>query len=157
MAEAGTWVSPTLQAWTRYPRIAALDRRRREGVISAAEEAELQALKERAEIRLDVVRRMLDYGLKERVVPGTDSGVSDLAFGHLDYELQLLCRVGFTPGEALVAATSISAAAIGLDREIGTIERGKAADLVALDGDPTADVQAFSRVVAVFQGGRRFA
>ena len=157
MAEAGTWVSPTLQAWTGYPRIAALDRKCRDGVGTPTEEAELQALEERAEVRLDVVRRMLDAGLKERIVPGTDSGVGDLAFGHLDYELRLLCRVGFTPGEALVAATRISAEAIGLAHEVGTIEPGKAADLVALDGDPTADVHAFSRVAAVFQGGRRIA
>ncbi len=39
--------------------------------------------------------------------------------------------------------------------EIGTVEPGKVADLVALDGDPTEDVGAFSRVVAVFQAGRR--
>ena len=59
------------------------------------------------------------------------------------------------PGEALQAATRISAEAIGLGQELGTIEPGKAADLVAFDGDPTEDVSAFSRVVAVFQEGVR--
>ena len=116
---------------------------------------EEQGLEERAEGRLDVMRKMLDYGLRDRVVPGTDSGVSRLAFGHLDYDLQLLCQVGFSPGEALLSATSISAEACGLGDELGTIEPGKIADLVAFDGDPTEDVSAFSRVVAVFQGGRR--
>ena len=108
-------------------------------------------------MRLDVMRRTLDYCLQERIVPGTDSGVNSLAFGHLDYDLQLLVRVGFTPAEALVAATRISAKAIGLDNEIGTIEPGKIADLVAFEGDPTADVNAFSKVMAVFQAGRRVA
>ena len=101
------------------------------------------------------MRRMLDYDLKERIVPGTDSGVNDLGFGHLDYDLQLLARVGFTPSEALASATRLSAEAIGMGEEIGTIENGKVADLVAFDGDPNADINACSRVVAVFQAGQR--
>ena len=155
MAESGIFVSPTLQAWTRYPAIVALRDVRDSGDASPEEEAELARLEARAETRLDVMRRMLDYCLVERIVPGTDSGVNDLAFGHLDYDLQLLVEVGFTPGEALQAATRISAEAIGLGQELGPIEPGKAADLVAFDGDPTEDVSAFSRVVAVFQGGVR--
>ena len=155
MAEYGIWVSPTLQAWTRYPRIVELTVHRNAGTITPEAETELQKLEERAELRLDVMRRMLDYGMRDRIVPGTDSGVSGLAFGHLDYDLQLLVRVGFTPVEALVAATRISAKAIGLADEIGTIEPGKVADLVAFSGDPTADITAFSCVVAVFQSGRR--
>ncbi|MCZ6677153.1 MAG: amidohydrolase family protein, partial [Candidatus Poribacteria bacterium] len=121
MAESGIWISPTLQAWTRYPRIAALTAKRDAGDISPEEEAELGQLEARAELRLDLMRRMLDYGMRDRIVPGTDSGVGDLAFGHLDYDLQLLVRVGFTPTEALDAATRISAEAIGMKGEIGTI------------------------------------
>jgi imidazolonepropionase-like amidohydrolase len=78
-----------------------------------------------------------------------------LSFGHLDYDLRLLVKVGFTPGEALLSATRISAEAIGLGAEIGTIEKGKVADIVAFKDDPTRDVLAFSEVVAVFQAGRR--
>ncbi len=155
MAECGIWISPTLQAWTRYPRIVELEAKRDDGTIAPDEDTELQELEARAELRLDVMRRMLDYDLRDRIVPGTDSGVGNLAFGHLDYDLQLLARAGFTPLEALTAATRISAEAIGLADEIGTIEPGKVADLVAFDGDPTADITAFSRVVAVFQAGRR--
>ena len=155
MAEAGTWISPTLQVWTKYPRIVELTAKRDSGTFSSEEEREMKELEARAELRLDVMRRMLDYDLRDRIVPGTDSGVGDLAFGHLDYDLQLLVRVGFTPAEALEAATRISADAIGQGEELGTIEAGKVADLVAFDGDPTTDVSAFSRVVAVFQAGRR--
>ena len=155
MAESGIWISPTLQAWTGYPAIVKLTAERDAGTISPEGEAELDRLEERAEVRLDVMRRMLDYGLRDRIVPGTDSGVGDLAFGHIDYDLQLLVRVGFTPAEALASATSISAEAIGMGGEIGVIAPGRVADLAAFDGDPTADVSAFSRVVAVFQGGQR--
>ena len=155
MAEAGVWISPTLQAWTNYPRMVELRGKQTAGTLSPAEEAELQRLEHRAETRLEVMRRMLEYDLRGRIVPGTDSGVGSLAFGHLDYDLQLLVRVGFTPGEALHAATRISAEAIGLGDEIGTIEPGKIADLTVLDGDPMQDVSAFSRVVAVFQAGQQ--
>jgi imidazolonepropionase-like amidohydrolase len=149
------WISPTLQAWTQYPRIAALETKREAGQLGPQEENELQALHLRAEKRLDIMRRTLDYCGKERIVPGTDSGVGNLAFGHLDYDLRLLVQIGFTPGEALLSATRISAAAIGLEKELGTIEVGKIADLVAFKNDPTSDVLAFSEVVAVFQAGVR--
>ena len=155
MAESGIWISPTLQAWTGYPAIVRLTEQREAGTLSPEGEAELDRLEERAEVRLDVMRRMLDYGMRDRIVPGTDSGVGDLAFGHLDYDLQLLVRVGFTPAEALVSATSISAEAIGMGNELGVIAPGKIADLAAFDGDPTVDISAVSRVVAVFQGGQR--
>ena len=155
MAESGIWISPTLQAWTGYPRIVELRTKRDADTISSDETTELRGLETRAEVRLDVMRRMLDYDLRDRIVPGTDSGVGNLAFGHLDYDLQLLVEVGFTPAEALISATRISAEAIGMADEIGTIAPGKIADLVAFETDPTNDVNAFSRVTAVFQAGQR--
>ena len=155
LAESGIWLSPTLQAWTNYPEMVRLRKRRDEGEFDAEEEAALAHLEQRAEKRLDLMRKMLDYCLKERVVPGTDSGVGNLEFGHIDYDLQLLVECGFTPAEALVAATRISAEAAGIAGQVGTIEVGKEADLAAFRGDPTADVAAFSDVRAVFQAGVR--
>jgi imidazolonepropionase-like amidohydrolase len=155
MAESGIWISPTLQAWTRYQQMVKLTAQRDSGIISPAAEKDLEKLERSAERYLDVMRRMLDYGLRDRMVPGSDSGPGDIAFGHLDYDLQLFVRAGFTPAEALLAATRISAEAIGLGDQIGTIEPGKVADLVAFDGDPTSDISAFSRAVAVFQAGQR--
>ena len=155
MVESGIWISPTLQAWTNYPRIVELRTQRDAGQLAAQGEATLQALEARAETRLVVMRQMLEYDLRHRIVPGTDSGVGSLAFGHLDYDLQLLVQVGFTPAEALLSATRISAEACGLADELGTIQVGKMADLVAFAGDPTRDIGAVSQVVAVFQAGQR--
>ena len=155
MAECGIWISPTLQAWTNYGRIVDLEQKRDRGELSPAAESQLQALSDRAEKRLDIMRRMLDYCSIDRIVPGTDSGVGSLAFGHLDYDLRLLVKVGFTPGEALLSATRISAEAIDMADELGTIEPGKIADLAAFKGDPTEDVLALSDVAAVFQAGVR--
>ena len=155
MAECGIWISPTLQAWTNYGSIVDLEQKRDRGELAPAAASQLQALSDRAEKRLDIMRRMLDYCRIDRIVPGTDSGVGSLAFGHLDYDLRLLVKVGFTPGEALLSATRISAEAIDMADELGTIEPGKIADLAAFKGDPTEDVLALSDVAAVFQAGVR--
>jgi imidazolonepropionase-like amidohydrolase len=155
MAESGIWISPTLQAWTNYPRLVELHAKRSLGTISPEEEGILDRMEEDAEGRLEIMRRLLEYDVWERIVPGTDSGVGSLAFGHLDYDLQLLVRVGFTPAQALLSATRVSAEAIGMADELGTIQPGKVADLVAFDGDPTQDISAVSRVTAVFQAGTR--
>lgn len=154
MADSNMYISPTLQAWTRYGRICALRLKRDTGVLTGDQLEELTHMEMRMALRLDIMRRMLDFGMRDRIVPGTDSGVGDLAFGHLDYDLDLLVQVGFTPAEALASATRVSAEAIGMAHEIGTIEPGKVADLVAFDGDPTVDVTACSRVKAVFQAGQ---
>ncbi len=156
MAESGIWISPTLQTSVRYPKILSLRAKRNNGSILPDESDELNALEDRAERRLDIVRKMLDHGLLERIVPGTDSGVASIEFGHLDYDLELLVKVGFTPEQALASATRISAEAIDLTDEIGTLEPGKSADLAVIDGDPTSDITSIGRVIAVFMGGRRY-
>ncbi|MEE2753067.1 MAG: amidohydrolase family protein [Candidatus Latescibacterota bacterium] len=155
MEESRIWISPTLQAWTKYPRIVDLKNQRDLGSLSHDGKIELDRLEKSAEVRLDVMRKLLEYDVKERVLPGTDSGVGMLAFGHLDYDLELLVGVGFSPAEAIVSATRISADAIGMSETIGTIEAGKVADLVAFDGDPSKDIYAARKVRAVFQSGKR--
>lgn len=69
-------------------------------------------------------------------------------------ELVWMVRAGFTPVEALRAATSVNAALLGLDHEIGRIESGYAADLVAVKGDPSRDVQAVRAPAFVMKDGR---
>jgi imidazolonepropionase-like amidohydrolase len=82
------------------------------------------------------IRRALAAGVK--VVAGTDAG----GHGHPPNagELPLLVAAGLTPMQAIQAATGWAAEAVGLGREIGTLEKGKRADLIAVAGDPLADV-----------------
>ena len=155
IAKAGTYVSPTLQVLTDYQRIIRLREDAAHGSLPAKGERELAQLEQTLDAYLDRFRRFLESGIADRVAPGTDCGPFGTAFGHLDYELQLLVAAGYRPAEAVVAATRRAAEAAGLDHEIGTIVPGKLADLVAVDGDPTRDINAISRVVAVFQEGRR--
>jgi imidazolonepropionase-like amidohydrolase len=85
---------------------------------------------------------------------GTDSGGAPFAvFGRTRAEIDNLVKVGMTPFEALCSATAVNARILRLDDKLGTIEPGKLADFVALDGDPLKDTTALQRVQAVVKGG----
>ncbi|HEX7176175.1 MAG TPA: amidohydrolase family protein [Pyrinomonadaceae bacterium] len=87
------------------------------------------------------------------VVAGTDLVVP----GHTIYrELELYVRAGMTPAEALQTATIIPARVMRLDKELGTIERGKFADMILVDADPLADISNLRRVRYVVTGGRLY-
>jgi len=93
-----------------------------------------------------------------RILAGTDTGVLNVFPGRaLHEEIALLVRdAGMTSYEAMRAATIDAASALGLERELGTIEAGKAADLVLLNGNPLQDVSQISRIAAVVVAGRLF-
>jgi imidazolonepropionase-like amidohydrolase len=70
-------------------------------------------------------------------------------------ELALLVEEGkFTPLEALQAATRNPARFLGLEQELGTVEKGKVADLALLDADPLQDVKNTQKIAAVIVGGK---
>ena len=72
-------------------------------------------------------------------------------------ELGLLCEVGFTPLEAIVAGTKTAAECLGWEADIGTLETGKFADVVLCQGDPLTDIHILedhANIALVMQGGR---
>lgn len=77
----------------------------------------------------------------------------DGVHGRPALELQALVKGGYTPAEALRAMSQGGAAVVGLEAEIGTIEPGKWADLVAVSGDPLSDVKALDQVQFVMKAG----
>ena len=97
-------------------------------------------------------KRVQEAGITLAV--GTDAGNPGTLHGPSIYrELQLLSEAGLAPMELLVDVTRNGARAMGWERQIGTLEAGKAADLVALDADPLADVRNYQRVRWVMKGG----
>jgi imidazolonepropionase-like amidohydrolase len=94
-------------------------------------------------------RKALAAGLKMPV--GTDA----VAGGHGQNAREIVARVkaGQRPMDALVGATSLSAASLNLGDTIGTLAPGFEADIVAVPGDPTKDITAVSRVLFVMKGG----
>ena len=122
MAERGVVLTPTLLVYEYHSASPAPHVRERS-----------RALREH---HRESIRRALAAGV--RVVAGTDAG----GHGHPPNagELPLLVAAGLTPMQAIQAATSWAAECVGLEREIGTLEKGKRADLIAVAGDPLADV-----------------
>ncbi|HUQ92202.1 MAG TPA: amidohydrolase family protein [Bryobacteraceae bacterium] len=100
-----------------------------------------------------VVRDMHEAGVK--LLAGTDAGNPDSEPGDsLHRELELLVEAGLTPMAAVQTATRNAAEFLGRLNESGTIEKGKQADLVLLDGNPLEDIRATRRVAAVILNGR---
>ncbi len=93
MRDAGIYLSPTLAAYG-YPTVLAHQRKRDVGGLTLEEEARLAAAEKLVRTQLRHFRRMLDAGLLPQMVVGSDSGCENLAFGHLDYDLQLMVEGG---------------------------------------------------------------
>jgi len=85
---------------------------------------------------------------------GTDIFFGLGKFESLPDELAYMVECGMSAPQALVAATRHGAEALGADDRLGVIARGKLADVVAVEGDPTADIAALDRVALVMQGGQ---
>ncbi|MFN0010840.1 MAG: amidohydrolase family protein [Phycisphaerales bacterium] len=86
-----------------------------------------------------------------KIAFGTDTGVS--AHGGNAREFTLMIAAGMSPTEALVSATITASQLLGLEAQIGTIEVGKAADLVSFRADPTSEPAEFERAAGVIKGG----
>lgn len=110
------------------------------------------------------VRAKIDWRISitgkalEKAVPagvkiafGTDAGVSK--HGRNADEFELMVKHGMTPSQAIVAATTNAADLLGVAGEVGSIEPGKSADLIAVAGDPLADVRTLKQVGFVMRAG----
>ena len=101
--------------------------------------------------QLALVKVMHDAGVP--LVAGTDGAVP----GHsLLRSLELFVQAGLSPMEAIRSATLVAATAMGMERESGTVEVGKRADLVVLDADPLADISKIRTARWVVSNGRMY-
>ena len=92
-----------------------------------------------------------------KLVGGSDCGWSNYPFGDFQGEMLALHSAGLSPLEAIYAGTRSPAAALGIEDSIGTVEPGKEADLLVVNGDPSQDLERLRDVAAVFKGGVRVA
>ncbi|HZU32190.1 MAG TPA: amidohydrolase family protein [Candidatus Angelobacter sp.] len=100
---------------------------------------------------LQTVRILHEAGVP--IVAGTDQAVPGFS---VDREIELYVKAGFTPMEAIQAATLVPARAMGMEKDSGTIEAGKRADVILVDGNPLENISDLRKVSLVFAAGRMF-
>ncbi|MEP6686170.1 MAG: amidohydrolase family protein [Verrucomicrobiota bacterium] len=139
MKAKGTYLVPTLLA-TEYIM----------GKIGSYPPAVATKAKAAAAERSEMFRNAVQIGVK--IAFGTDAGV--YPHGENAKEFALMTGLGMAPIDALRAATSVDAELLGISQTTGTLEKGKRADIIAMPGDPTADITATERVSFVMKEGK---
>lgn len=141
MAERGTFLVPTLMAGESVERFA------KSGVLKGqrAEKALLAAEAMRSAIKLAVKHKV-------KIALGTDSGV--IPHGTNGHEFTLMVEWGgLTPMEAIIAGTMNAATLLGWEKQIGSLEVGKFADIVAVQGNPIQDIRKMETTTFVMKNG----
>ncbi|OGA21536.1 MAG: hypothetical protein A3I02_13400 [Betaproteobacteria bacterium RIFCSPLOWO2_02_FULL_67_26] len=128
--DSGRYVVPTLL----HRSDAAIERRREHG----ASESLVRRMKEIQPSCFETFQRMRSAGI--RIAMGTDMTI-DPEMGQNAKELEIYVRLGMSAMEAITSATRNAADALGMLRELGTLEAGKLADVIAVDGDPSQDIR----------------
>lgn len=139
MKTKGTYLVPTLMAteWilpklTQYP------------------PAVQEKAKAASAARSDMFRNAVKAGVK--IAFGTDAAV--FPHGQNAKEFKLMVDLGMAPADALISATSAAADLLGVGPRVGTLEKGKLADVIAMPGDPISDITATERVSFVMKEGK---
>ncbi len=140
MTERGTWLVPTMMAYDQVVRMEA------EGLLPPGPAAKTRAI---APLVRESHRRAFRSSVP--VAFGTDAGV--FPHGQNAGEFRLMVEAGMAPAKALLTATRHAADALGRLADLGTIETGKIADLVAVRGDPIANIRLMEEVAFVMKGG----
>src|SRR4029077_12511326 len=139
MKQKGTFLTPTLMA--------------SEYIMSKIDQypSTLQAkAREATAARSEMFRNAVKMGV--RISFGTDAAV--FPHGQNAKEFALMTGLGMAPVDALKAATSSDAELLGISENVGTLEKGKLADVIAMPGDPIADITATERVSFVMKEGK---
>jgi imidazolonepropionase-like amidohydrolase len=122
-----------------------------EGAKNGVLEDNLRKDREVAQIQRDNFRKAHKAGV--RMVFGSDAGV--MPHSQVGGQFRTMVQYGMTPMEAIQAATRNGAQALGREKDVGAIAVGRFADIIAVDGDPLADVGELASVDAVVKGGNR--
>ncbi|MCC7106717.1 MAG: amidohydrolase family protein [Chloroflexi bacterium] len=154
LARSGMFVSLTLQA-NGYHTLRRLGSPGRRVRLDPLERSRVDEIDRVTEQKLEVVQRLIGLDMLDRLVLSTDAGPSEVDFGRLHYSVELGVAAGMTPMQAIQAVTAVAATACGVGHLVGTLEPGKEADVVVVDGDPLGDIRALSRVSAVYRAGAR--
>jgi len=146
----GAFVNPTLHV----PRstIWALEHKKADTGLMPAEQAKLDDQSRQFESRMEDARRLTEMGLK--LITGSDSSWGDYMLGNTMYETECLTMAGLSNMQGLQSVTGEAAKALGVDDEVGTLEPGKQADVIAMPGNPDENLNALWDVTDVMMAGK---
>jgi imidazolonepropionase-like amidohydrolase len=148
MAEQGTFFEPNIGVVSQNY----LENKSRYLGIGNFDEQGFRSMKEGIALKLAMFKRALKQP-RLKIIMGTDASAG--AHGQNAREIVYRVQASGQPAmAAIVAATSLNAEALGLERSIGSLVPGMQADLIAVDGDPLRDITALRRVVFVMKGGK---
>ena len=151
LAASEVWLNPTMGLGNaNRVRLANLKSERK---LTPDEEERLERSTVSGENSLAQFSALVKAGVK--LVGGSDCGWSYYPFGDFQGEIMSLHAAGLSPIQAIYAGTRSPAAALGILESIGTVEAGKEADLLVVNGDPSLDLECLRDVAAVFKGGAR--
>ena len=121
--------------------------------LSVREQARLDQSLWELEVRWTHLARLIEMGLK--IITGSDSSWSNYKLGNTVYETECLVQAGMSPMKGIVSITSDAAKSLGIDSVTGSLEPGKAADVIIVDGNPAEDINALWNIAEVFLSGQK--
>ena len=148
IAEQGVFVNPTLgQGVARIRMLEDMQS------LTAAQQAELDAARHTSDARMDHFARMRDAGVV--MAAGSDSAWSYYPMGDYQTDIEAHAMAGMSNMEAIVSATRDAARSCCIDSLVGTLDPGKQADVLVVNGNPLDDLADLRHVADVFLAGSR--
>ena len=153
LAASEVWLNPTMGLGNANREL--LIKIKSERDLTAEEDERLERSTVSGANSLAQFSALVKAGVK--LVGGSDCGWSYYPFGDFQGEIMSLHNAGLSRIDAIHAGTRSPAAALGISDTVGTVEVGKEADLLVVNGDPSQDLESLRDVAAVFKAGKRVA
>ena len=150
LAEQGAYVNPTLHVLRSRVWSGLL--KRADSGLTPAEQAQLDDDRRGFDTAIEHSRRMLERGVK--IITGSDSSWGEYPLGNAVNETECLRMAGMPGMDAVMSITGDAARAIAVDDVTGSLQPGKAADIIVVDGNPAADLDALWSVTEVIAAGK---
>ena len=151
LGRQGAYINPTVHVGRA--RIWVLQNKKESEGLTPAEQDQLDDMLRSNDVKLEHTRRMQEMGL--RVITGSDSSWGNYQLGNTVNETECLVMAGYSPMQGVLSVTIEAARALDMDDIVGSLETGKKADVIVVDGSPDENILDLWKVDEVFFNGER--